>query len=784
MKRAKRLKTKGIYFLYRTLQALALPLLLLYFLFRGTKDRRYIRSLPERFGFLPRPFRQTRPGSIWLHAVSVGEVLSCIEFLRRLRREFPNSCIFVSTSTLAGRATAMEKLAGIAEGVFFAPVDYCFAVRRVLRTLQPSVVVIAETEIWPNLFREVKRTGAGLLIVNGRISDKAIGQYRRFAALFRVVLPEADAILAQTPEIAARFLDIGAPPDRTRVAGNFKYDFAAQPAPAESPVRAFVERVRPGAVWIAASTMPPAIAGDPDEDDVVIDAFRRLGRQDVLLILVPRKPERFEIAAQKLEAAGVPFVRRTALNGSAPVLLLDTIGELAGLFDLADVVFMGGTLASRGGHNILEPALFGKPVIVGPHMENFRAIAEDFVQAGAVVEIASADELAPAVARVLDHPGDLGARAKACAEAERGATGRAVAAVRELYDSGVPRRVHWEPWRTISWALSWVWKSGGRRRYERDFARRRKLAVSVISVGNLTMGGTGKTPFVLRIAERMIERGRRPGILTRGYGRSSPEKQLIVPPGANVKAQHSGDEPQIFIRSGLAPVGIGGNRYAAGSELIRQFGVDLLLLDDGFQHVRLARDADIVLVDGLQPFGGGELFPAGRLREPVSGIARAQVVVITRSGFSDLPAAIEHEVRRHNPRAPIFRARIEARTWVEHATGREYPVGDAPPFARAGAFCGLGNPQSFRRTLIGLGTTPVEWTEFEDHHKYRPGELAHIAEHARARGATALVTTEKDAVNLCADCDDLVAPLTLYWLKVSMAIENEDALLDALQRLV
>jgi tetraacyldisaccharide 4'-kinase len=777
------LKTKGIYFLYRTLQALALPLLLLYFLFRGTKDRRYLRSLPERFGFLPRSFRQTRPGAIWLHAVSVGEVLSCIEFLRRLRREFPNSCVFVSTSTLAGRATASEKLAGMADGVFFAPVDYCFAVRRVLRTLQPSVVAIAETEIWPNLFREVKRTGAGLLIVNGRISDKAIGRYRRFAGLFRAVLPHADAVLAQTPEIAQRFVELGAAPERTRIAGNFKYDFDARPAPSDSPVRTFLARVRPAAVWIAASTMPPAVAGDPDEDDVVIDAFRRLGRQDVLLILVPRKPERFDVAAQKLEAAGVPFVRRTALAGSANVLLLDTIGELSGLFELADVVFMGGTLASRGGHNILEPALFGKPVIVGPHMENFRAIAEDFARAGAVVEIASADELAPAVARVLDDPGEIGARAKACAEGKRGATDRAVAEVRAVYDSGVPRRVQWQPWSAIAWALSQAWKAGGRRRYERDLGRRRKLPVPVVSVGNLTMGGTGKTPFVLRIAERMIERGRRPGILTRGYGRSSPEKQLILPPGAKVKPEHSGDEPQIFIRSGLAPVGIGGDRYATGSELIRQFGVDLLLLDDGFQHVRLARDADVVLVDGLQPFGGGELFPAGRLREPVSALARAHVVIITRSIFSDLPAAIEHEVRRHNPRAPLFRASVEARAWVEHLSGREYPIGEAP-FERAGAFCGLGNPQSFRRTLIGLGTMPVEWTEFEDHHKYRPGELVRIAGHARARGATALVTTEKDAVNLCPDCDDLVAPLTLYWLKVSMAIEREDELIGMLQRLV
>jgi 3-deoxy-D-manno-octulosonic-acid transferase len=380
------------------------PLLLLYFVFRGAKNPAYIRSLVDRLGFLPRPFRQTRPGAIWLHAVSVGEVLACVEFLRRLRAEFPNSGLFVSTSTLAGRATAGDKLAGIADGVFFAPVDYCFAVRRVLRTLQPSVVLVVETEIWPNLFREVKRTGAGLLIVNGRISDKAFARYRRWEWLFRAVLPHADAVLAQSPEIADRFKALGA--ERMVVGGNFKYDFDPQAAAEGSPVRAFIDGMRPAAVWVAASTMPPAMPGDVDEDDAVIDAYRQLARPDLLLILVPRKPERFDVIARKLAAAGIPYVRRSALSGSASVLLLDTIGELSGLFPLADVVFMGGTLAARGGHNILEPAAFGKPVIVGPHMENFRAIAADFSRAGACVEIASASELAGAVARLLDAPED------------------------------------------------------------------------------------------------------------------------------------------------------------------------------------------------------------------------------------------------------------------------------------------------------------------------------------------------------------------------------------------
>jgi 3-deoxy-D-manno-octulosonic-acid transferase len=232
-----------------------------------------------------------------------------VEFLRRLRAEFPHSRLFVSTSTLAGRAAAGDKLRDLADGVFYAPVDYVWAVRRVLRALRPAVVAIAETEIWPNLFREAHRTGAGLAIVNGRISDRAFPRYLPFRWFFREVLSEADSILAQTDAMGERFLALGALPGRMHTGGNFKYDFEARAAAAGSPVPALLERARPGKVWIAASTMPPAAAGDVDEDDAVIAAFQELATRhpDLLLILAPRRPERFDTAAGKLEAEGIPY---------------------------------------------------------------------------------------------------------------------------------------------------------------------------------------------------------------------------------------------------------------------------------------------------------------------------------------------------------------------------------------------------------------------------------------------------------------------------------------------
>lgn len=764
----------------------------MYFLFRGTRNRGYWQSLPQRFGFLPRSFRQTGPGAIWLHAVSVGEVLSCIELVRRLRTEFPASGLYVSTATLAGRAAAEDKLRTLTDGIFYAPADYVFAVRRVLRKLKPSVVIVAETEIWPNLFRETRRTGATLTMVNGRISDRAYPRYLPFRWFFSAVLPHADSILVQSEAIRERFVTLGAPPERTRVTGNFKYDFEARPAGADSPVVQWISAGGPGKVWIAASTMPPIDANDLDEDDAVLAAYQELAARhpDLLLLHVPRKPERFDLAARKLEAARIPYTRRTALDGPPParpcVLLLDTIGELSGLFPSADVVFMGGSLARRGGHNPLEPALFARPIVTGPHMENFQAIDDQFRAAGASVRIEGPSELAAAVDRLLADPqgaAEIGRRALACAEERRGATASAVEEVRRLHASRIPLYRPAMPWYTIARLLSQVWLAGSERKQRDGEKVRRKLDATVISVGNLTMGGTGKTPCVLRLAELAVQQGFRPGILTRGYGRGTLEKNLVLPPGAVVRPELSGDEPQIFVRSGVAAVGIGADRYASGKLLIEKFGVDLLVLDDGFQHWKLDRDLDVVLIDALNPLAGGGIFPLGRLREPIGALSRAGIILITRSRFSDLAPAIEQMVSRWNPRAPVFRAGVEPLAWVDRRSGKTYRP-EHPPFGRAGAFCGLGNPQAFRKTLLELGVKPVEWIEFQDHHRYRVHELRRIARTMHAAGAEALVTTEKDAVNLCDDCDELCAPLPIYWLQIGMRIEREEEFVREIEQLL
>jgi 3-deoxy-D-manno-octulosonic-acid transferase len=762
------LKRKAIFLLYRVLQALASPAVSVYLLFRGVKNPGYPRTLGERLGAIPSLWQQTVAGSIWLHAVSVGEVLAAVPLLEELRGRTPGTPVFVSTSTLAGRETAEKRLGGLTAGVFYAPLDFVWSVRRVLRRLKPSVVVIFETEIWPNLFRESKRLGCGLILVNGRISDRALPRYRRFAPLFSVVLELCDKILVQSEEMSSRFAEAGAPPERISVAGNLKYDFKPASLAADSPLRKFIDAAPDAPLWIAASTS----ADDRIEEETFVLAAQK-ALPGWRLIIAPRKPERFERVAAMIERAGFRWTRRTALDDpSADVLLLDSIGELSAVFASGTVVFMGGTLADRGGHNVLEPAVFGKPVVVGPHLENFRDIAEHFDRARAMLRIDSGDRLGEAVLAAAADPG-LGERARVAAAAERGASGRAADCVLALYESTYPADRDPQPLFGFLWFLALIWKYASARDRRRKTARARKLPVPVVSVGNITTGGTGKTPITIGLLRTF--RDCQPGMLTRGHGRAS-HGNVIYRPADVIPVSITGDEPQLCMLAAKVPIGIGGDRYAVGRELLDSSNVRMLILDDGFQHLQLARDFDLVLIDALHPFGGGDLVPLGRLREPLEGLSRAYAFVITRADEVPGTKAIESVLRRYNPGAPVFRAVTVPWAW-HGGYGRVFdPLGLPIANERVVAFCGLGNPQAFWKTLRSLGIRPEASYDFGDHHRYSPSELRRLARHARDVGAKVLLTTAKDAVNLEPDYMDILGGVKLYWLEIKAEIEGADEL--------
>lgn len=774
-----------IYLLYRLLGALAFPLILLYLLRRGLRDRRYWKGIRERFGAKPSNWGATVPGGIWLHAVSVGEVVSSIELLRQLRQRFPGQRLYVTVTTVAGRQIAEEKLRGLADFIFYAPLDLCWVVRRVLRRLRPRMVIVMETEIWPNLYRETKRFGCGLLIVNGRISDRAYPKYLRYRGIFDYTLQWPDALLLQNDIGRQRYEALGAPAAKIQVIGNLKYDFRVDQLKPPEAITAFLDRVRPARIVIAASTMPPAVDGDPDEEDVVIEAIRQTGRPGLLWMVAPRRPERFDLTASKLEASGVRFLRRSQLAAGSQlelpgVLLLDSMGELAALFSSADVVFMGGTLAQRGGHNILEPAFFSKPVIIGPHMENFPDIGAEFRAAGAVCQIAGPEELAPAVTKLLDNAGErvaIGERAAQLAIAKRGATERAVAAIESCYSDSLPIPVEPLLRRLLLYPLSLLWRAGAALDRKRKLAQRGRLQAPVISAGGITMGGTGKTPVVAYLAEKLRQQGHAPAILMRGYRRRSPEPHTILAAGEPCPVPRTGDEAQIHVRRGHAALGIGANRLETGRLLEAQLHPSVFLLDDGYQHYRLHRDIDLVVIDGLRPISNGRVFPLGRLREPLVELRRASAFLVAHADFPAPWRGLERMLHAYNPEAPVFYARMEGVAWVNHATGKTKPpegFRDTP----VAAFCGLGNPASFWSTLEGLAIQPRFRWAFGDHSLYRVGQLRRLAHHAKAEGAKALLTTEKDVINLPEDFALALAGLPVYWLKTRLSIYREEELLD------
>ncbi len=766
------------------LTPLAVPYLIARSLSRGQRWNR----IRERFGALPSSFPQTRPGAVWLHAVSVGEALSARRLVEKLRQRFPGEKIYVSTSTPTGQEMAREKLGDLADGFFYVPADFAWAVRRTLGALKPRLVIILETEIWPNLYRETKRTGAGLLLVNGRISDKSLPRYRRFRRLFEAVLCYPDAILTQSDEDAARFVEIGAPREIVRANGNLKYDFDAASGDAPPDLAAFLEGLAPEPLIVAGSTRE-------GEEGPAAAAFRELAASHPrgLLVVAPRHPNRFEEAAAAIRATGLRLLRRSELGAASKaelpcVLLLDSLGELASVYAAADVVFIGGSLNGWGGHNVLEPALYGKPTVVGPHMQNFREIAARLAEGSGLVTVESAADLAEAWRALVEDPAAaraLGERARAIAEQERGAAERAVEAAGQLHRESSFRDApgFWK--RLALGPLAALWGAGARARrwaYRRGLLASRQLPRFTLCVGNLTAGGSGKTPTTIWLAEQLSLRGRLPAVLSRGYRRRSKEASIIALPGEPAGPDRLGDEPALMQERLFSPIGVGADRYRTGTALLEQAPADMFLLDDGLQHFRLGRDFDLVLVDAGRAFEGQSCLPLGRLREPVDGLRRAGAVLLTNTVAGAGYEALTARIGRLAPGVPVYRSRLRPSRAVATRFGEEVAL---ERLAGRGvfAFCGLGNPESFWTTLEDLGCRLEGRLAFRDHHRYTLDDWWRIAAAARDSEAELTVTTEKDLLNLSreAPTEMRTGSPPLHVLAVDLQVDDGDALLDLIE---
>jgi 3-deoxy-D-manno-octulosonic-acid transferase len=435
-----------MYLLYRILTAVGMLLIGPYYAWRGWRRGEPASTLWERFGGVPDGIAAraaANPGAVWIHAVSVGEVLAAQPLAERLKACLGRP-VFVSTTTETGQRLARERLQSV-DGVFYFPLDWVVPVRRAFQSIRPAIVIIMETEIWPNFLREARRSGISVVFVNARISERSFARFERWeflvGAFYARVLQDVAVFLAQTPEDAARLREMGASENRVEVIGNLKYD--NEPPEISRFGTWFDAQIEQQERW------PVLIAGSvvAEEEEAVLAAYDVVQRQwrRALLVLAPRKPERFVVAADIAAAGGWTVIRRSQaslekpLDENADVLVLDSIGELASLYLLADVVFVGGSLVPSGGHNILEPAWFSKPPVFGTSMENFRDMSKQFLAAKAGVQVSSGQELGKVWVQLIEDNSlreRMGRAARELSGRNRGATVRAIDRITALLRGG------------------------------------------------------------------------------------------------------------------------------------------------------------------------------------------------------------------------------------------------------------------------------------------------------------------------------------------------------------
>ena len=428
-----------MYFIYSVLSLVVFVVVSPYFLYQAVRYKKYIGNLRERLGYLPISFNVDGDASIWIHAVSVGEALTARALASDLKARYPRLKLYMSTTTMAGQQVARSSLRHLVDGVFYFPFDWVLIVRRTLDIVNPRLFIMLETEIWPNLLHECRKRGVRTVMVNGRISTRSYPRYKLVRPLFRRVLADVDRFCMQSEESAHRLIALGADPSRVTVTGSLKFDSLEVPAPTvhgkpRERVLRFFRMSSHRTVVVAGSTMR-------GEESAVLRAFSKIKatQTHAVCILAPRAPERFGEVERIARDAGFVTARRSELpidaEPRADVIVLDSIGELAQLYQLATVVFVGGSLVDHGGHNILEPAIFGKPIVFGPHMQNFREIAETFIASGAAIQVAADRELDDAILGLVRDPvhrASLGAAARALVEANRGAKDKTLSVINDL----------------------------------------------------------------------------------------------------------------------------------------------------------------------------------------------------------------------------------------------------------------------------------------------------------------------------------------------------------------
>lgn len=783
---------------------------------------------------------------VWIHGASVGEIVATSPLVKQIRKEMPNRPILVSAFTVGGYNMA-KQIIPEADAIIFFPLDLPFVAESMVRRIHPGVFMPVETELWPNFLRAIRERHIPVMMVNGRISEKSVKTYRYLYGIWDDMLNTVTRFCMQSSIDADYIASLGADKNKIFVTGNTKFDQTYAEVTAEDLAKYQLEFGLRG-------DYPVIVAGSthPGEEAVVLEAFKavRAKYSNARLLIAPRKTARAEEIARLAAKYGYETGFRSKMKEMEgerpvyPVILLDTIGELGRVYALGDVVFVGGSFSGTGGHNVLEPAAHAKPIVVGHSMQNFKDSYALLSKVKACKMVNTKEELATEILDIIGNDKRRKQMGDACIQViqeNRGADVKSIYYLKELLElTRVPAKdypvypintrnmsdegggglshtdafiqhlyqIAYSPNRSVTDYLllgllrmmSYVYEFGVRCKlamYNCGLSHAEKLPCTVISIGNITVGGTGKTPTAQKVAEHIRDLGYKVVILNRGY-RSHWDKEIGVVSDGNkifMTAYESGDEAYLMAKTlpGISVI-IGKNRAVTGRYAVEKLNAEVIIMDDGYQHWHLQRDLDVVLVDTLNAFGNGCVLPRGTLREPLENLKRANLFLLTKTDQSSKLSNLQvrNTLKQYNTDTPVVESIHHPKNFVEIA---DWYKGIAQNFKELEelkgkdvmVFSAIGNPSSFEQTLSSIGINILESVRYPDHHDYGMLEMQYINERASSLKAVAMVATAKDAVKIPTEFIYSAREIPLYILNMDIQItagseQFEECLMKAIKR--
>ncbi len=731
-------------------------------------------GMRQRLGLIPLISSEgKRHPIVWLHCASVGEATGISAVIDQFVERHPNLIVLVTTMTTSG-LDYVKNFVPKAHFSGLVPMDIPFIVNHVFKRIKPRALILLEGELWPSLLNAAVINNCPVALINGRMSDRSISRNRFVKPLFRNMLNTLAAVGVQSVSDGERFIAFGMNSKRVKVTGNVKLDLA-------------VERNKPSREQLRLEFSLPEsltvlIAGCPrpmEEEETVLLAFIEVQKKhpETKLIWAPRHLHRIPKIEEKLKGCRLKYCLRSKIRDIPPgffdVMILDTIGELASMYAIADIAFVGATLVPLGGHNVLEPAACSIPVLFGPHIQNIRASAIALIQNGGGIIVHNQNELTQTWLDLIQNKQKRN-RIGAAAGLTVTKSNKAVNNTLDFVDKWILKPVNQCPLNTSKTFLPFYFRIFNpisltktsrfmhylflpfsilygivirlrNNLYDSGLLVSDTLSVPVISIGGLTVGGAGKTPLVQYLTEKLIATGYKPAVLSRGYGRTT-KGIVLAKPGMNWK--DIGDEPA-FLASVLpeTPIIVGSNRTKLGQIAIERFKANVLLLDDGFQHRKTNRLINVVVIDASIPIRACHLIPAGPFREPLSSLERADILFLTRTDQGASKLLNTQRFLAVSPKLDIIRTTYRPsslnqlaggnRFYLEWLSGRDIIV-----------LCGIANPTSFVETIQNLGGRVQNILAYPDHYPFSHSDLDNAMAVAQKMGVSWIITTSKDAVRI------------------------------------